>query len=179
MNLRLLIFIPLALLQFSVPGWMIFHEEQTLQHGRLFKFRTAPVDPYDALRGRYVALRFDAENNSVIKAAPWPDDQKVWVQLETDPQGFAKVKQVSTTPLRGDDVMEAHSRWGGLQFPFDRYYLDEKIAPKAEAAYRANNTRNHENAYVTVRILDGHAALEDLYIDDKPIREFLRTDAGK
>ena len=176
MNLRLLIFVPLALVQLAVPGWMIFRQENILKHGRVFKFKTAPVDPYDPIKGRYIALRFDAETG---KGVNYEVDKTVWVQFETDAQGFAKVKQVSATPLNGDDVVEAVRRWGSLSFPFDRYYMDEKSAPKAETAYRANSTRAHENAYATVRILNGHAALEELYIDDKPIREFLRINAGK
>ena len=177
MNLRLLIFVPLVLIQFAVPGWMIFHQEQILQHGRVFKFQTAPVDPYDAFRGRYVALQFAAES-AANKGSDY-SHRKLWVQFEMDGKGFAKVRLVSAEPLTGDDVVVAKSRWGRLHFPFNRYYMDEKVAPEAETAYRANSRSNHENAYATVRILNGHAALEELFIDNKPIREFLRTEAKK
>ena len=174
MNLRLLIFLPLAVIQMAVPGWMIYRQEQILHHGREFKFQTAPVDPYDAFRGRYVALQFAAASSS--------DDyikRKVWVRFDVDDKGFAKIKEESRTPLAGDDVLVATRRGGRLHFPFDRYYMDEYAAPKAETAYRANNRSEHQNAYATVRILDGHAAIEELYIDDKPIREFLRTENKK
>ena len=157
---------------------MIFRQEQILQHGRVFKFKTAPVDPYDAFRGRYVALRFTAETEAGKSFAD-SSRHSLWVQFETDDKGFAKVKRVSTESLTGDDVVAGMSGWGGIHFPFDRYYMDEKAAPEAEAAYRANSRREHENAYATVRILNGHAALEELYIDEKPIREFLRTETKK
>jgi uncharacterized membrane-anchored protein len=179
MNLRLFIYVPLALIQLAVPGWMIFQQEQVLKHGRVFKFQTAPVDPYDAFRGRYVALSFAAERTGNTGNFDYSSRQKLWVQIAADEKGFAKVARVSTEPLAGDDVLIATSRWGGLHFPFDRYYMDEKSAPEAETAYRANSRREHENAYATVRILNGRSALEELYIDDKPVREFLQTEAKK
>jgi uncharacterized membrane-anchored protein len=175
MNPRLLIFIPLTVIQLAVPGWMIYRQEQILQHGREFKFQTAPVDPYDAFRGRYVALQF--------AVVPPPDynvqDKKVWMRFEVDENGFAKIKEVCKTPLVGDDVVMATRRYGRLQFPFDRYYMEEMAAPKAETAYRDNSRSRRQNAYATVRILSGHAAIEELYIENKPIREFLRAESKK
>ena len=174
MNLRLLIFIPLAVIQLAVPGWMIHRQEQVLHHGREFKFKTAPVDPYDAFRGRYVALQFAVASSS--------DDninRKVWVRFDVDAKGFAKIKAVCKTPLAGDDVVMATRRYGRLQLPFDRYYMEEMAAPKAETAYRDNSRSGRQNAYATVRILNGHAAIEELYIDNKPIREFLRAESKK
>lgn len=178
MNLRLLILIPLALIQLAVPGWMILQQERILHHGRVFKFKTAPVDPYDAFRGRYVALQFDANSNG-IKPNSDLQNRKVWVRFEVDEKGFAKVREESKKPLTGDDVVMATRFYSNLHFPFDRYYMDENAAPKAETAYRNNSRREHQNACATVRILNGHAAIEELYIDDKPIREFLRTESKK
>ena len=186
MNLRLLVLVPLALIQLAVPGWMIYRQEEILQQGREFKFKTAPVDPYDAFRGRYVELSFDAEKTS-IKAKPFDDYRRGWVQFEVDEHGFARVKRLSKTPLEGNDVVAMTSWWVGtnadntiqLSFPFDHYYMDENSASKAETAYRDNSRREHQNAYATVRILNGRAAIEELYIDDKPIRDFLRTETKK
>ena len=63
MNRRSLLIIALIGLaaQFSVMGLMIARREMTLRNGVVCRFLTAPVDPYDAFRGRYVALNF-AEN---------------------------------------------------------------------------------------------------------------------
>ena len=132
------------------------------------------MDPYDAFRGRYVALQFAVASSS--------DDninRKVWVRFDADDKGFAKIKEESKTPLAGDDAVLATRRYGTLHFPFDRYYMEENAAPKAETAYRANSRSQHQNAYATVRILDGRAAIEELYIDGKPIREFLRAENKK
>ena len=172
MNLRLLIFIPLAVIQLALPGWMIYRQEAVLKHGRVFKLKTAPVDPYDAVRGRYVALQFAIARDGMA-ASNSSGRHKVWVRLGVDSDGFAKIIATGDKPLAGDDVVVATSYYNTIQFPFDRYYMEESAAPKAETAYRDNSRRDHQNAYATVRILNGHAALEELFIDGKPVREFL------
>ena len=43
--LRILIFGVVVLAQLAVPAAMVWQREQTLNHGRVWKFRTAPVDP--------------------------------------------------------------------------------------------------------------------------------------
>ena len=50
--LRILIFGVVVVAQLAVPAAMVWQREQTLNHGRVWKFRTAPVDPVDVIRGR-------------------------------------------------------------------------------------------------------------------------------
>lgn len=181
-TLRLILFAAFAAVQLAVPAWMIARQLSTLREGRAFKFRTAPVDPYDAFRGRFVALRFKAEEADTPEQ--FQHGQHVYVALAEDADGFAKVERVSSQPLRGDNVMRVKVDYSSdhkahLVFPFDQYYLEEKMAPLAEEAYRNASRRNHENAWVIVRVHHGYAALEELYVDGKPIREFLREPMSK
>lgn len=53
------------------------------------------------------------------------------------------------------------------------------IAPAAESAYRAYSGREERDAYVTVRVLNGFAVLEELYVASVPICEFIRKNPGK
>ena len=64
-------------------------------------------------------------------------------------------------------------------FPFRYFWVTENSAPAAERAYRENSRRGKENAYVTVRVASGDAALEQLYIDNQPLPEYLRAQAAK
>jgi hypothetical protein len=57
--------------------------------------------------------------------------------------------------------------------------VTEKSAPAAETAYRENSRRGKENAYVTVRVRESDAALEQLYIDNQPLADYLRAQAQK
>jgi uncharacterized membrane-anchored protein len=177
-NLRLGLFLLVALVQISVPASVIWRYEQTLRHGRVWKFRTRPVDPEDAFRGRYVRLAFAAEdfvdqNESVIP----PHLRSVVLKEGAD--GFAVIDHVSDACGDGDDCFKAEFVWSGRgrkpKFPFDRFYLEEKSAPEVERAYFANSRRGSVNVYATVRAHNGNAALEQLYIDGQPARDYVRS----
>ena len=181
MNVRVALLIAVGLVQLAVPGWMIFQQEQTLRLGKEYKFQTEPVDPYDLFRGRYVALRFKAAEFEAKGDMDLPANGQVYVALKTNAAGFAEVEQVSGRPLKGDNVFRARtlSGWRSkkllLKFPFERYYMEETLAPQAEAAYRAANRRNSKDqVWAVVRIRHGNAALAGLVIDGQPIREYLR-----
>ena len=181
--LRIGIFILIALAQLSVPAMMAWGRVQTLTHGRVWKFKTAPIDPEDAVRGRYVMLRFQEEDNykqpEQLKSA-----DSLYAILKEDPDGFATVDHLSFSPTPGDSAMkvEPGGFWNGEQrivFPFRYFWVTEKNAPAAEKAYRENSKRGEQNAFVTVRIRNGDAALEQLYIDNQPLADYLRAQAEK
>jgi hypothetical protein len=177
-KLRLAIFIVVALAQIVVPASMIWKRQQTLREGRLWKFRTAPVDPVDAFRGRYLTFRFAAEEFE--RAEPLPGGGLIYVTLRQDADGFAVVEQVSSTAIAGDNVLqvENYGQYDGkarVGFSFDELWVNEADAPTAERAYLAHSSLQQTDAYVTVRVRNGDAAIEELYIAGKPLREFLRV----
>lgn len=177
-KLRLMIFLLVALAQVAVPASMIWKRQRTLREGRLWRFRTAPVDPVDAMRGRYLVLRFAAEN--FPSAQPLPYRETVYAKLKEDADGFAVVDQIDITPTEGDDVVKAQSysyyeRMAHLRFTFDRLWVTEANAPAAEKAYADHSRREKVDAYAAVRVMPGDAGIEDLYIAGQPLREYLRA----
>jgi uncharacterized membrane-anchored protein len=177
----LIIFALVAFAQLSVPAVIAWQRVQTLAHGRVWKFKTAPVDPEDALRGRFVWLRFMAEEYTAPEKFVGVDH--VYAVLKEDADGFAQVDHVSTTPLSGDNVMKVDpgGYWDNtgqhIRFPFNQFWITEKRAPEAEKAYRDNSRRGQQNAFVTVRVRNGDAAMEQLYLDNQPLPEYLRAHA--
>ena len=185
-KLPFLIFIMVAFAQLAVPASLVWKRGRTLAYGRVWKFKTEPVDPVDVIRGRYVALRFAAETLPVWAHKPEQiaNEAPIYITLREDSEGFAQVDQISATPIKGDNVVKAQTWYsqdiaGHVRFPFDRLWVSEKLAPAAEMAYRENSRRGKENAFVTVRIRNGDAALEQLYIDNKPLAEYVRAQAQK
>ena len=178
MKLRFLLSLLLAGVQLGVPAYMIYVQETALRIGRVFKFLTAPVDPYDAFRGRYVALSFDA--HTAPASGEIDRGTKLWAVLTEDAQGFAKIDHVSRMKISGNNVVPVTADWSNgtdavnVSWPFDRYYLEESAAPRAETVYRENSRRGEQKAYVTVRVHRGTAAIQELFIDGKPIRDYLR-----
>lgn len=58
-KILLLSFFLVAVVQLYVPSKMIWDREEVLRTGTEYKFRTAPIDPTDPFRGKYITLRFD------------------------------------------------------------------------------------------------------------------------
>src|ERR1043166_7540806 len=130
--LRLGIFVLVALAQLAVPAMMAWGRVQTLAHGRVWKFKTAPVDPEDAVRGRYVMLRFDAED--FTQAEQLKSADSIYAILKEGADGFAKVDHLSLPPAPADSGMKVEAGgWGQerqhIVFLFGFFWLPEKNAP--------------------------------------------------
>lgn len=175
---RLIVFVLVALAQLAVPASLIWKREQTLRHGSVWKFRTAPVDPVDAFRGRYVALEFEAETQEIVEPPDSAKHEAVFVTMRSNAEGFAEIDQVLASRPARDDFIEAQLNGKRLSLPFDKYWVTERDAPAAEAAYVAQSRAEKKNAFVTVRVFRGDAALEQLYLDGAPLGEYLRANAG-
>jgi uncharacterized membrane-anchored protein len=181
-RLRIVLFALVAVVQLAVAGGAIIRSELTLRTGEVFRFRIQPVDPVDAFRGRYVAIRF------ALDRAPAPDGlelgrrQRVFVPLRRDSDGFDDFGAATLDRPASDAYLRLTS--GGvypdedgvgrvwLSLPFDRYYMDEDLAPEAERAVW-NGARGEREASVTVRVRNGVGVIEDLFIDDVPIHRWL------
>jgi uncharacterized membrane-anchored protein len=188
MTLRALtfpLFAALSAAMLYVPGSMIFQYEDVLKNGEVFKFRTQAVDPADIFRGRYVALNFDDATTVTLGEVHYNEEEKVYVRVETKPDGYAHFTEVSRTPPEQGAYLKTKIRWcsdpekpkGGIGYvnvPFNRYYLDEFMAPEAEKTYREQTRREEKKTYASVRILKGVSAMEELYVKDKPIRQVIQ-----
>ena len=178
-KLPFLIFVLVALAQLSVPALMAWNHVQTLAHGRVWKFKTAPIDPADAVRGRYVRLSYDVDRFTGNEK--FQSGDSVYAVLKEDAEGFAEVERLTNKNIGGDNCVKVQAWWWNdrenLAFPFNQYWVTEHDAPAAEKAYAENSRRGQQNAFVTVRVHNGDAALEQLYINNQPLTDYLRGQA--
>ena len=181
-SLYLVVFVAMVVAQLGVPASMIAKREITLSKGVVYKFRCEPVDPYDAFRGKYVRLGVMAGRDVAWSGAPLESHQGVYALLETDEDGFARAKGISLTRPESGDYVQAKVLWyqAGqatvpLAFPFDRYYMEESIAPEAERVYRQANRSGNKPTYISVRIRSGFGVIEELYIEDVPVLDYLAS----
>jgi uncharacterized membrane-anchored protein len=175
---RLIIFGLVAFAQLAVPGSLLWKREHTLRQGNVWKFRTAPLDPVDLFRGRYIALGFEVETQEISPPPNSGYSDKVFVTLKANADGFAEIDQVFATKPVGDDFMETQLAGKTIALPFNKYWVTERDAPAAETAYRNLSRRGNQNAYVTVRVFRGDAAIDQLYLDNQPLGDYLRQNAA-
>jgi len=172
-------FVSVVMIQIAVPVSMIVKREAALKHGMVFRFETQPIDPYDAFRGRYVALRVRVNSVPAPQGVKLRYGQRVYAQLFTDKNGFAQVSQITMHKPESSDYLTAtvssparNIVW--LDLPIDRYYMQENAAPRAEEIYRQHSRRNAQDAYVVVRVKDGFAVIEGLYVGGQRIEDLIR-----
>ena len=182
----------MVLLQLALPGRMILQHEQTLRQGAEHRFKTAPVDPYDAFRGRYVALGFpdtQARPSAELAALDEAERQRLdtlYATVERGDDGFSSLGQLLLAPPAQGDYLRLPADRVSLMpgdgparvdLPFDRYYLTEGLAPEAERLYRERRSADAEagQAWLLVRLRAGRAVPAGLYIDDRRIEDLART----
>ena len=179
-SLVIALFLSISIIQVITPLSMIVKREYVLKNGEQFKFKTAPVDPYDAFRGRYVALRIQGDEISVPKELRLDNGQAIYAVINIDDQGFANLTRVSVDKPHGEAYILAKVKYVSgdkvfLDLPIDRYYMEEKSAPAAERVYRQFAQRNKQDAYIVVRIKDGFAVIESLYVGGQKIEDAVRA----
>lgn len=182
-NLLLTLFIAVALIQAYVPAKMILDREAILAHGKAFKFKTAPIDPNDPFRGKYLTLDFEQSRVKVKSSRDWTNGQTVYLGLEVSPSGFAEITSVSKKqPENTSDFLKAKvsSSWSedgkeiSVDLPFDRYYMDETKAYDAEISYRKATVDSSQIAYALVMIKEGESVLKDLRINERSVKDLVK-----
>jgi len=79
----------LVLAQLLVPIRMIWERESAIHKGEVLHLKTAPVDPADPFRGRYVRLNFEADHLKVrSQEHQLNQDQQVFVTYNKDTDGY-------------------------------------------------------------------------------------------
>ena len=151
--------------QLSVPVYSIFNRYDILKTGEEFRFRVAPVDPYDAFRGRYVSLNVEQGRHGLGR----------YGIIAIDSEGFAIISSITDTkPASGAYVKNSAREW--FRLPIDRYYMDENLAPLAQELTRKPDIA--EKTYVTVRLKKGEMVISGLFIDDIAIEDIIRNNSN-
>lgn len=177
-NILIAAFILLVLVQWFVPGKMIWDKENVFKKGKTFRFETEPVDPVDPFRGRYIILNFKSDTFRVKGMPELQIDEPVYVLLENDAQGFAYIKDVLLKKPAGQSnyvtanayISRENDDWLiYVTYPFEEFYLEEFKAPKAEQAFIESSRDSTKKTYATVRVFNGDAVIENVYVNDKPL----------
>jgi len=182
-KLALPAFVLMVLVQLYVPARMIFQKEQVIMDGKEFRFRTAPIDPNDPFRGKYITLSFNATEVKVQDSVDWYTGDPVFVYLTTDSAGYAIIQSVTKDqPFELDDYVNATVDYViadtvstvFISYPFDRFYMEESKAPAAEQIYNEAAVDTNQVAYAVVMIKSGEAVVRDVMIDGVSILDLIK-----
>ncbi|QCK15767.1 GDYXXLXY domain-containing protein [Mangrovivirga cuniculi] len=187
------IFIPLfilvALIQLYIPAKMIMEQEKILDEGQTFKFKTQPIDPTDPFRGKYIVLNYEANSVVIDTSKQWNYGDEIYVTLSQNKEGFTEPVDVfKDKPETLEPFIIA--RIGGIhdyekpptlriEYPFDRYYMEESMAPVAETVHRESQRDSLVESYSVIKILNGEAVLEDVIVGNKSIKEIVKERQAK
>lgn len=186
-KLFLLLLLVLIAIQLAVPFQMILSRQTVLRKGESFRFITRPIDPADPFQGRYV--RLGIKNDYVPHSKGQVENIKrktaVYALLGTNENGFAEFTAISQEKPDGEFYLRTRylgrrSRWNPetgknivigdrIEIPFDRFYMEESKAPRAErlAAAASRST----NCWVNVRIYKGKAVIADVFAEGISLTE--------
>ena len=181
-------FILVALAQLYVPAKMIWEREEVLDKGTEYKFKTAPIDPNDPFRGKYITLNYDENTVEIESEKDWRRGDKIYIHLTMDSDGYARIASASKEkPPDNKDHIRAKVNyvWGNgsnrltIDYPFDRFYMEESKAYDAELTYRQSQRDTSKITYALVSVKNGEAVLKDVLIDGISISEIVKTNREK
>ncbi len=177
-------FIIIVLIQLFVPAKMIWDKESIWYTGTEYKFKTAPVDPTDPFRGKYIVLNYKENSVAVGEKDKWISGEDIYVSLTSDNKGFVKIKSVSKEkPAKDQEFVKAQVGFVSgsspktlrINYPFTRFYMEESKAYDAELAYRRTFRDTSKITYALIGIKDGEAVLKDVFINEMPIKEVVKA----
>jgi len=173
----------MVLLQLWAPASMIFNKESVLKNGKAYKFRSAPVDPNDPFRGKYIVLRPEAASFKPGPTQKWEAGETVYVQVTQDTAGFARIAALhKKMPTPSADIIKATINYVGydslkevfIEWPFERFYMEETKAYEAEKAYIKATADSNQKTYALVKVKNGDAVLQNVFINDNPISYYIK-----
>ena len=173
-----LLFTIVILAQLFVPLHLIFNQEDIINTRTEFKFQTAPIDSYDAFKGKYITLYFKESQITVMNAKKYSSGVTIFATISATENGFAKVNFISKSkPENTNSYLQLKVGFSpdndkiAINLPFDRFYMSENIASKAEKNYRESSNNKKNETYDLVGIKNGEVIIKDVRIDEVSIKD--------
>lgn len=153
-----------GILACAMLAFLLFMAMPTLG-GREIRLPLEPVDPFDPLRGQYLALGYAINNPSRLPGLPkdLKEHQPVFVLLEEQATGVAVPVRASTSPLQaggGQTVLRGRVEGGRIVYGIEAYFMERGASVDTRLT----------GALARVKVLpDGRASVVGLLKDGKPL----------
>lgn len=178
MRSKKILFGVFAIIILAVPAFIIFGSEDVLENGHLHKIQLRGYDPFDPFRGKYLRLAYA---DMVFCNETLKEGDIAYVTMEKDSLGFSSFAYADVTKPDHDDYIQAELLYVGAGMArikidnLTKYFINEDKAYEAELVLRDFRQERPNDIYVAVRVLDGEARLEDIYVEEMPLLEYLES----
>lgn len=173
-----ILFSLMVIAQIAASAQIVYKYEKTIASDNVYKFKTAPVDPSDPFRGKYITLDFEI-NSFETTDESWERYTTGYAYFSKDENGYAVLETLSKELLIDSDFqyveVEISNFYSGrvrFNLPFDTYYMEETKAYDAEVLYRDTNRNGKEqDVYAVVHIQNSTHVLTDVIINGVSIKD--------
>ena len=186
-------------LQVSAVGWLVWRYERIVRNGTEFRLKCRAYDPYDPLRGRYLAMTVSEECTNILFKVKeehiWQRmDEKAFAKLVKMPGGgLYRVDAIAREPMDDGLWVKPASLWIRDALGYSDKRKDESDdefkARRDKAGFKAVMSfpdqlfvnekiapeaekllrKKSDSAVAVYRAYDGRIVLTDIEIDGKPI----------
>ena len=186
-------------LQVSAVGWLVWRYERIVRNGTEFRLKCRAYDPYDPLRGRYLAMTVSEECTNILFKVKeehiWQGmDEKAFAKLVKMPGGgLYRVDAIAREPMDDGLWVKPASLWIRDALGYSDKRKDESDdefkARRDKAGFKAVMSfpdqffvnekiapeaekllrEKSDSAVAVYRAYDGRIVLTDIEIDGKPI----------
>ena len=168
-------FLIFALIILAIPLYLMLTSENVLENGYRHKIQLEGRDPFDPFRGKFLRLNFDDN----VECFDCEEGDEVYVTLDKNEDGFSYFSFASKDQPDHSDYFKAEVKYttgttATLKIDnLSKYFINEDKAKEAEDVLAAYTWQRPEDLYLAIRVLDGEARLEDIFIEETPLLEFL------
>lgn len=198
-KIQIIVFLFLCILQLYIISSQVY---KAVTKRNILELKCRLYDPYDPLKGRYLALYYEIDTQDVRKFWGLRNEMDI-KDIGIDKSIIDKFigKDVYCIFSRYDYILDeisfkkpsddqlfltakfsyfyGYEKWDGrfrLEFPFNKYYIQENFAPKAEKLLANMNQEKFKELNPTVVLLvdkNGEARIDRLEVKGISIEKYL------
>lgn len=181
------LFILTCLAQWYILGRWMSVSESVKSHGTYLKIPCTQIDPVDPFRGTYLNIRPTPGTFNFKDSAQYINGQDIWINYTCDTQGICNYVSIqpayetpqSTTYIKAKvigiypsyvETDSIKSYFGSIEYPFHKYYINEKAAPVLAEKYNKALGDTATHVYAGVYVYNGETVLDGIWLGDIPLR---------
>lgn len=171
------IFVVFALLLLAIPIFLMIRSEDVLENGVQHKLRLRAYDPFDPFRGKYLRLNYE---NTVTFDAGLESGDACYVTLKKGEDGYSEFDHMHSEPPETKEyfesrVLRVYEDEGTFKtVHISKFFINESKASHAEDVVQSFQRDKPDEIYVAVRIMEGDIRLEDIFVQETPLLDYLK-----